>query len=221
MKEYIWEKAFSRTAFSVHYDKYSEGLLLVATFIRLIGGEIRGIYHGNDGSVNKAKEGLLSLGENLIPVIYFSYPNAPYISYQDEQKVVEKIIAENNVSMLAYVNHINLEDLRKKAFDEYSKSSQTAEWKEHMEHVEKMAEKMDKFANEFSDLKNDPDWQVVVWGCKDEGKLMLTLKHSTIDIHNSATQKDLPQEKRSELFNQGQKIFSEFGEFLKGKYLNL
>jgi hypothetical protein len=221
MKEYIWEKAFSRTTLSVYYNKYSEGLLSVATFIRLIGGEIRGIYHGNDGSVDKAEEGLLLLGENLVPVIYFSYPNAPYISYQDEQKVVEKIIAENNISVLEYINQTDLEHLRKKAFDEYSKSSQIVEWEEYMKHAEKLAEEMDKFANEFNDLKNDPDWQVVVWGYKDEGKLMLTLKHSTIDIHNSTTQKDLPREKRSELFNQGQKIFLEFGEFLKEKYLNL
>lgn len=221
MKEYIWEKAFSRTTFSVHYDKYSESLISVATFIRLIGGEIRGVYHGYDGSINKAEEDLLLLGENLAPVIYFSYPNAPYISYQDEQKIVGKIIAENNVSMLEYINRTDLEHLRKKAFDEYSKSSQTIEWKEYMKHAEKLSEKMGGIAKEFDDLKNDPDWQVVVWGYKDEGKLMLTLKHSTIDIHNSATQKDLPQEKRSELFNQGQKIFSEFGEFLKEKYLNL
>lgn len=223
MKEYIWEKACNRTLSSIYYDKFDEGLISVATFIRLIGGEIRGVYHGYDRSLEKdndhvyrSNSGSMVLEENLVPLIYFSYPNAPYFSYKDEPKVVEKIAAENQISMMEFVNRT---DFWNKAFEEYSKSSQTKEWKSWMKKAVKLSEEVDKFVNEFNKLKSDPVWKIITWGYKDSGKLVISVKHSNFDIQDPDVQRKMAQEKRQELLKKSLGIFSDFAQFLRAKYI--
>lgn len=226
MKEYIWEKACNRTLFSIYYDKFDEGLISVATFIRLIGGEIRGVYHGYDGSLEKdenhiyrSNSGPMVLNENLVPLIYFSYPNAPYITYKDEPKIVEKIVAENHISMMEYVNSSGPGNFWDKAFEEYSKSPQTKEWKSWMKKVVKLSKEVDKFVNEFNKLQDDPTWKIVTWGYKESGKLVISIKHSDFDIQDPDVQRKLSQKEREELLEKSLGIFSDFAQFLRAKYI--
>jgi len=226
MKEYIWEKACNRSLSSIYYDKFNDGLVSVATFIRLIGGEIRGVYHGYDGSLKKDEDhvyrsdsGPMVLEENLAPLIYFSYPNAPYISYKDEPKIVEKIVTENHISMMEFVNRSDPGNFWDKAFEEYSKSSQTKEWKSWMKKAVKLSEVVDKFVNEFNKLKNDSTWKITTWGYKENGKLVISVKHSEFDIHDPDVQRKLSQEKRQELLKKSLAVFSDFAQFLRAKYI--
>ena len=225
MKNYIWEKAFKRTWLSTHWDEFHQGILEIANYIRLSGGETRDMWHGYHGDFSENDKELLAQDKYILPYVYFSFQSTPYIKYEREAEVVEKITREKNISIQNYLDWISVDEVRQNAEEEYEKSPITTEWQVWEKNNEDFFKKVDdlvaEYNNENKRSSNTTDWRMIVWEkSKEIGLLCLSAIMNEMDLHDPAVIVALGKEKREELHTTSLQLFKDFGEFLKNKFLH-
>lgn len=225
MNNYIWEKSFKRTWMSTHYNKFDQGILEVANYIRLSGGETRDIWYGFTSDFTEKDSTLLTQDEYVLPYIYFSFQGVPNLKYEKEAEVVEKVIKEKGITVQNYLDWIDVGDAREKAEEEYKKSLVLNEWQKWEKANEDFFKKLGDLTNQFnSEYRKDGDfiyWKMTVWEWnKENGILCFSPITNRMDLHDSAVIVGLTKEKRDELHKMSLEIFKDFGEFLKTKFLN-
>lgn len=225
MNNYIWEKSFKRTWMSTHYDKFNQGILEVANYIRLSGGETRDIWYGFTGDFTEKDSTLLTQDEYVLPYIYFSFQGVPNLKYEKEAEVVEKVIKEKGITVQNYLDWIDVGDAREKAEEEYKKSFVLNEWQKWEKANEDFFKKLGDLTSQFnSEYRKDGDfiyWKMTVWEWnKENGILCFSPITNRMDLHDPAVIVGLTKEKREELHKMSLEIFKDFGGFLKNKFLN-
>jgi|GEM_PF-2080179 len=225
MNNYIWEKAFKRTWQSVSWNEFDQGLLEVANYIRLLGGETRGVWRGYDGELSNEDKKILTLDKYVLPYIYFFFKEKPYYKYEKEAECVGKVIKEKGITVQNYLDWIDVDDAREKAEEEYKKSSVFNEWQEWEKKNEVLFSKLGELASQFNtEYRKDGDfiyWKMAVWEWdKEDGVLAFSPITNRMDLHDPAVIVGLTKEKREELHKMSLEIFKDFGEFLKTKFLN-
>jgi hypothetical protein len=219
MKTYIWEKAFERTWKSAKWDEYSNGLIEIATFIRLSGGETVGIYHGYTGELNSDDEKEVSWNHKLNPAINFYAKDAPYVKYVDEPSILDRLVEEKGVTAEQYTDWLNLEETRTLIQEAQSKASETDEWKTWKIKNQTFFESLSALAKEFNEAnKQFLPFSIRVYHRESDEMLTITLHNEEINIDRDTVQKELPSEKRKEIVDRALKVCDAFGEFLKNKF---
>ena len=219
MKEYIWEKAFARTWKADKWDEYSDGLLSIATFIRLNGGETRGIWHGYIGELRDIDADGILLDKRLNPVINFYAADKPYYVYENEPAVVEQIAKEHDITIQNYIDWVNIPEIVQQAEEEYQKSPITNEWKAWSAKNKALFKDLGDLVKEFNETHTQfLPFSMRLYYRESDGMMDMTCFHADINIDRDSVQRELPLEQRKEILEQAQMICESFGKFLKQKY---
>lgn len=225
MKNYIWEKSFKRTWLSTHWNEFDQGILEVANYIRLLGGETRDMWYGYDKDFSEKDKEILPQDKYVLPYIYFSFRGMPNLKYEKEAEVVEKVIKEKGITVQNYLDWIDVGDAREKAEEEYKKSPILNDWQEWENKNEDFFKKLGELTSQFnSKHRKDGDfiyWKMAVWEWdKENGILCFSPITNRMDLHDPAVIVGLTKEKREELHKMSLEILKDFGGFLKNKFLN-
>lgn len=225
MKNYIWEKSFKKTWTSTRWNKFDQGILEVANYIRLSGGETRDIWYGYYGDFSEKNTTVLTQDEYLLPYIYFSFQGMPWCKYEKEAEVIEKVVKEKGITIQNYLDWIHIDDVREKAEEEYKKSPVLKEWQEWESKNGIFFKKLGELTSQFnSEYKKDGEfiyWKMAVWEWnKETGILCFSPITNRMDLHDPAVIVGLIKERREELHKMSLEIFKDFGEFLKEKFIN-
>lgn len=225
MKNYIWEKSFKKTWLSVRYNEFDQGVLEVANYVRLLDGETRDIWCGYDKDFSQKDKEILTQDKYVLPYVYFSFQGKPFLKYEKEAEIVEKITKERGITIQNYFDWINLDEIREKAEEEYKKSPILKEYQEWENKNETFFQKLGELTNEFNgEYIKDGDlkyWKMAIfeWD-KENGILCFSLIYNRMDLHDPAVVLGLTTEKRKELHQMSLVIFKNFGDFLKTKFIN-
>lgn len=225
MKSYIWEKSFKKTWLSTHWNEFDQGVLEVANYIRLLGGETRDILSGYHGDFSEEDVKILPQDKYVLPYVYFSFQGTPFVKYEKEADVVEKVTKEKGITIQNYLDWIDVGDTREKAEEEYKQSSVTDEWQEWKKKNEDFFKKLGELTSQFnSEYRKDGEfiyWKMAIWEWnKETGILCFSPITNRMDLHDPAVIIGLTKEKREDLHKMSVEIFKAFGEFLKTTFLN-